>query len=271
MTNQEVIKVFETVKLEFLNPRDLICDNYQRPTDSPKSKKLINDMSLNFNPYGFGAVTVNRRADGTMVVEDGQHRVLFAVQKGLSKIPCLVTNNLCKKDECGIFEAKNNEKPLTSLDKFRVKFVEGSVKEKAIVSVLMTHGFYFPKLTEAKLYGTRIKAVDAIDYAYTTLNGSKGLDLLCTVINRSWSHDKKLIRTAMQNRYIKGLSVFLKLYGDKISQDTLVRKLKSTTPDAIANNYLGKIAAGNFTKYAEAILGVYNVGLKNKLPNKFIG
>ena len=97
---------------------------YQRALND--RKRL--DIAGNFNWVAFGAVSVNRRSDGSLWAIDGQHRLSAAKSReDITTIPCIIfeiPDNI--EEEAAAFLALNTlRKPLTSREKFKAQLVKG--------------------------------------------------------------------------------------------------------------------------------------------------
>ena len=97
---------------------------YQRTLN--EGKKL--EISSNFNWVAFGAISINRRINGTLWAIDGQHRLAAAKNRNdIDVVPCVVFNipdNI--EEEASAFLALNTlRRPLQSKDKFRAQLISG--------------------------------------------------------------------------------------------------------------------------------------------------
>jgi hypothetical protein len=95
---------------------------YQRMLNP--AKKL--EIAGNFNWVAFGAVSANRRADGSLWVIDGQHRVEAAkAREDIDLVPCVIFEIPdCIEEEAAAFLALNTlRRSLTSREKFKAQII----------------------------------------------------------------------------------------------------------------------------------------------------
>ncbi|MCW1985369.1 UNVERIFIED_ORG: hypothetical protein M2348_001101 [Sphingomonas sp. R1F5B] len=84
---------------------------YQRATDSPASKLLINGMVKAWDWTLCQPIVVSRRADGTLWVLDGQHRVAGAKARGdIPFLPCVLLSSLDHQAEAKTFVGLNTRR-----------------------------------------------------------------------------------------------------------------------------------------------------------------
>ena len=105
-------------------PKDMlwIDHEYQR---NEISLKNVNRIASMWSWHCVGAITVGRRVDGTLVVIEGQHRVLAAMKRvEIKELPCLVFNVNSLEEEAAIFLAVNTiRKTVSALDQHRAGHV----------------------------------------------------------------------------------------------------------------------------------------------------
>lgn len=84
---------------------------YQRATDSPASRLLINSMIKAWDWSLFQPLAVSRRPDGSLWVLDGQHRLAAARQRGdIPFLPCVLQSSLTHQDEAKTFVGLNTRR-----------------------------------------------------------------------------------------------------------------------------------------------------------------
>jgi hypothetical protein len=85
-----------------------IDESYQRATDSPASRRLINRIKQGWNWSFCQPLVVSRRTDGSLFVIDGQHRLSGAIGRGdIPHLPCVVVTDA---DEAQTFIALNTQR-----------------------------------------------------------------------------------------------------------------------------------------------------------------
>jgi hypothetical protein len=107
--------------IEWVHTSQLTVDkSYQRSIDNEGSRRLIASIAANFDWRLCAPLVVSRRADGSKVIIDGQHRWAAAVRRGdLLQLPCCLFTYASPKDEARMFIVANRaRKPMNRLDDF---------------------------------------------------------------------------------------------------------------------------------------------------------
>jgi len=115
-----------------------VDEKYQREVDEPRVKKI----AANFDPRLCGTLTVARRADGTLWVVDGQHRLKAAIVIGLTHITCQVFNSSGSAVEAALFyRIQKERKAVGSVGNHKSLVEAGDPDAVAIQEVLNRYGF----------------------------------------------------------------------------------------------------------------------------------
>lgn len=92
--------------LEQINTQILNVDRtYQRPL-----KNTYKRIAAQFDPLLVGVITLSRRADGTIWILDGQHRVAAAKEKNIETLDALIYEGLTIEQEAYIFSMQNHNR-----------------------------------------------------------------------------------------------------------------------------------------------------------------
>lgn len=93
---------------------------YQRSTENDASRKLIIHIAAKFDWRLCPPLVISRRADGSLVIIDGQHRWLAARRRGdLPDLPCCVFTYENIEEEARMFILANrSRKPMSRLDDY---------------------------------------------------------------------------------------------------------------------------------------------------------
>jgi len=128
----------EWVPLDRLN----IDSGYQRNVDNPPSAKLIAQIGRNWDWRLFQPLSVARRADGSLFVVDGQHRLAGARLRGdLPHLPCVVQVYPAPNEEAQIFDGLNrNRKKMNYLDTYRAAVGAGVETFARVEAVIKAAG-----------------------------------------------------------------------------------------------------------------------------------
>lgn len=94
---------------------------YQRSIEGGQSKSLIRKIAMFWDWALFHPLSVARRADGSLWVIDGQHRLAAArLRRDLYDLPCVVGPSRSLADEAASFVAMNiQRRAMTKLDLFK--------------------------------------------------------------------------------------------------------------------------------------------------------
>jgi len=194
---------FETVRLA-----DLRTDpEFNRPVSSQWVARLVADFQLS----RIGRLAVSRRADGTLVLIDGQHRVAALSQMGVPEgtkcIPADVYEGLSRAEEALLFVHLNNTKHVNSLDKYIALRRAKDPETCAIDQILAAHDL---RAAYAKTDGT-LGCIDALRRVFN-MGEPKGAVLGRTLatIGLSWGP----IREAYAASIVRGIGLYLNAHRD---------------------------------------------------------
>lgn len=125
--------------LENCRVPDLRIDgSYQRSIDNGSSKDLIRRIAQHWNWSLFHPLSVARRADGSLWVVDGQHRLAAArLRRDIYDLPCVVTRYDSAEDEAASFVAMNvQRRAMTAIDLFRAALASGDDTARKVARLL---------------------------------------------------------------------------------------------------------------------------------------
>lgn len=200
-----------------IKPSQTVVDErYQREFDEKRARAMADA----FDPALFGVPVLSRRADGTLVRIDAQHRLGAAEMAGLGDVPvlCEVHEGLTVAEEAELFLKLNGGRSaVRAFDKFRARLVAKEPIAIEIVSTLKSLGLKVEK-TQAK---RSVCAVQALDAVYHRGNLRETLDTLTR-----WGDGEP---AAYENQLIKAVSAFLSEY-PQVSVLELAAKLESHAP-----------------------------------------
>jgi hypothetical protein len=188
-----------------IEPALLTVDHsVQRPLDGTR----VADIAADFEPESLNVITVSERADGTHHIVDGQHRVaaMRVLGKDNTPVTAVLWKNLTRAEEAAMFRRLNNTRQVQTLDKFRIRIVEGDPTACTLNELLESHGWAIRK---AKSNGSFF-AVSALEQMYNTPPGKDldTCDALIRVATRAWGHESDGLRAEI----VKGLGVLLRRY-----------------------------------------------------------
>lgn len=116
---------------------------YQRATDGKSSRRLIARMHKRWNWQLCLPLVVSRRADGDLMVIDGQHRHLGASSRGdVPFLPCVIYSGLTLAEEAQLFVDLNTEpQRLSQADIFVGMLATGENNAVATAALLEETGW----------------------------------------------------------------------------------------------------------------------------------
>ena len=119
-----------------------VDSEYQRSVDSGPSQTLIRKIAQHWNWDLCQPLIVSRRADSTMWVIDGQHRLCAAQMRGdIAQLPCVLVDYSSPADEAASFVHLNQQRrPLRKLDVFKAAVASEDPESCAILAALEEAG-----------------------------------------------------------------------------------------------------------------------------------
>lgn len=149
-------------ELQWVDKAKLYVDHtYQRDV---QGQQKVNKIASAWSWPLCGVIIVNRRADGTWAVIDGQHRVLAALKRDdIPELPCIVFALPGIKEEAAAFQGANTMKSaMKATDNHRASVVAENPVAQKVNSLLVAHGY---SVTPASNVPHTTKAVATITKA----------------------------------------------------------------------------------------------------------
>ncbi len=131
--------------LQFMLTDQLAVDAaYQRELDA-QSRKLIGRIAAAWDWNLYQPLVVARRADGTLFVVDGQHRLEAARARGdITQLPCVVVQPSSRAEEAAMFvELNERRRPLTAYALYNGAIAAGDATARALAEILAGAGLSF--------------------------------------------------------------------------------------------------------------------------------
>jgi len=129
--------------MSWINKNEMVVDrSYQRTLQSRRSKSLIDSLTANFRWMHCSPLVGCERADGKIVIIDGQHRLAAAKRiPAISLLPCYVVDELTVAQQAHAFVAHNSARvTVTPLQLFHAKAVAGDAEAVAILDACAAAG-----------------------------------------------------------------------------------------------------------------------------------
>lgn len=266
LTGVDKIDVLDWGTIQSLPMSSLVSFEYNRPVRDPHWKKI----AKHFNPSECDALVVNRRADGTLALIDGQHRkmALLAVFGPEVTWPCRVVRGLTFQQEAEMFRALNEQRrPVTVVERFNAALLAKDQEAMEIESIVKNSGY------KLSLNGTQMRrqgGVGCIVAAGTLLQIHRSyregmLAEVLGIIREAYG-----TKVGPSGEILRAIASFLSTYHDEFDRNRLLLvlgRLPLSTWEQETREFM-KVMGGNASQGARHILVKhYNHGLRNKLPN----
>lgn len=127
---------------------------YQRATDSPASRQIIVGMVKKWDWSLCQPLVVSRRADGDLLILDGQHRHAGAIERGdIPFLPCVILSSLGLEGEAKTFVELNTKRQrLTQAEVFHGMLAAGDPLAKAVADIIAQTGWNVRKGSNTAAY-----------------------------------------------------------------------------------------------------------------------
>jgi hypothetical protein len=253
----------DSTTIEYVRVSSLAVDPaYQRGLDERRASVI----GASLDTSRLGVVVVSLRADGTMVVIDGQHRRhgLMLAGRGDELVRCEVHRGLSASEEAALFLKLNGgRKKVGALDEFRAALaarVPWAVEVNTIASRLKL------KISAGNSKRT-VQAVQAVKSVHLR---QRNLERTLAVL-ADWDDAS----TTFHGELMRSVATFIAHYDMRddsqgVDDKHLVRSLKSHNPESVLAAIKRRVD-GHIIKLPEAgcsvLLELYNKRLgKNRLP-----
>jgi hypothetical protein len=238
-----------------------------RVNTRPVDEKWVNARMDRFNADAMGALVVSRRADGTTVILDGQHRAALAKDVRGEDFPvlCVVHEGLSLATEAALFRGLNSARKVTPMQKFLARLTEGEPVAKGILAIAQEHGWE----VDGRQANRRIQAVSALFKIYGDGEGRDTLSNVLGVVTAAWGHQPDAVNVYVLN----GLGLFLDRHHD-VALDDLATRLASFPggPRGLVGDARGRRfqhRGSTSVSVAAALVDLYNQRRRgtNRLPS----
>lgn len=229
----------------------LSCDpHYQRDVNL----RQVKNIAANWDEFKAGSLLVSQRANGDLIVIDGQHRYLAARQLGITKMRAVVRRFATMPAEALYFtEVNTDRRGLSPLDKWKAELAAGIERSLTIERLVSERG------GQINHQGDTIAAVKSLWTIYDKhgeMHLAAVLDILMTALGA-------LNGDTCQGRYLAAVSEFLRLHSDKETERMVVklREVGTKKLNAMSNMYRASGASGFRASYL-ALVEIHNHAAK---------
>jgi hypothetical protein len=196
--------------------RDMTVSDAVDPAQREINNDWVNKIMTDFDPDAFGLVTVNKRADGSYAIVDGQHRIEAMRLLGWDdqKVDANIYEGLSLKQEAELFLLLNKRLAVPAMATFKVGVTAGRTEEVAINEIL--DGLDL-RVGVGRTGGT-ISAVGTLRRIYRRYGGE--------VLSRSLSIVKAAFGDeGFTTAVIDGMAMFVARYSETINDDRITDTL----------------------------------------------
>lgn len=243
-----------------INTKYLFVDDlYQRHLDTHRVAKIVDE----FDPNLVNPIKVSYR-DGKYWVIDGHHTMAALIAKNNGNdllADCIVFYGMTWLDEVNMFLAQNGKYARTVNINDRLRAMNNAGDPAVSKMVKLTEKAGFVISFNGHKGSNRIVALSTLCKAYANLTEDEYADYLA-LLKKTWGGEQD----SLSREILQGMYVFFKTYNGKFSTKNFVNRLHKVAPCAIIRD--GRVSsAPGASKYARQILGYYNRGSKDRLPD----
>lgn len=256
----------EVLKIDALE----IDPDYQRDL----RHDLINKISREYDIVKAGPILVSERADGTLMVVDGQHRMLGAKQAGETEVFANVVHGLTQEQEAALRLARNDRRADTIYEKFRTRIVMGDQKAHRITEIVRQNN------TDVNLSPSMTSGVNGIatlEVLYDIDGTGVWLGRTLRVIREAFGDDEMNPDTCSASM-LKSVCWFLAQHVDshEVPEAEFITRLGSLGPEDVRRKAVSHKAANGgamWVNYYRALVELWNFKrqAKNMLRWKTVG
>lgn len=234
---------------------------YQRPVDPNHVREIIE----NFDPLYLDEILVSYR-DNRYYVVDGQNRIAAFKHMNNGRdciVNCKIFRGLTYEQEADMFcHLDSIKKKLRYCESIRAR--AEAKNDPTIVGISETLSAYGIKWSYSGAGGNTdntMKASKVLVDSYEEL-GPHMFDVVIRLLARTWNGH----RESMAAPFIKGLSLFVRIYVHDANEDMFIKKLSALTPAEVKSLARAEISATkDDVKYARVFLTRYNFRSSKKL------
>lgn len=201
-TLQELASRPPTYELAEVDLSTIFFDHYCRmPVETN-----LNRLRANWQLEAVGTIYVSRRPGGSFALIEGRHRVMVAMEKGVTTLPARIYNELTYEQEAALYNLFNVYSPHSALDR-----LQGRLEAKVPKVIEMTRMIRKVGLDwnfDRKGLKGHINAAATIENAYDTW-GPKVLAEALSLLHDAWGQDSR----AYHDDAIAGAVQFIARYG----------------------------------------------------------
>lgn len=245
-----------------------VDERVQRRLDQKRAQEMADDLQ----PQALGLFIASQRDDGHTYMIDGRHRMSacrMANYPGL--LATRLFTGLTLKEEAKLFRIHNTMRPVSPVERFKVRVTEEEPTAVSINKVLSAYGLHVEHANNASL--GIISAIATLEKVYKGAGvraDGEYADLLDKVIRTLHrSYGEKNDRNTYSRVMMEGLGIFIATFGKRIEYQRLEYALQGQVPRQlqVQARTLRDAKGGTLGSCAaEVIHKHYNHRYRTKLP-----
>lgn len=259
ISQPEVISMEKTVCIEEHPASALTMDERVQRAIRPGHLKA---MAAKLDLDALGVIIVSRRADGTLIVIDGQHRIRALQESGMGDwvVTCKVFDGLTIPDEAGLFRRYNTTSKTNALEDLLKAIVEGDSEAVAIDKITRRNDLRIGSIGGAG----EGKIACATSMRKVFRSGEAGPAALAFAIHigvQAWGAHAD----SVEGHIVQGLGDLYVRFGEDIDRGALIRKLAKHKGGARgligqSKTLAGLLHVSTHRAVAHTVHGIYNRG-----------
>lgn len=198
-----------------------------RVNTRPLDQAWVDDREGVFDRRALGTLAVSRRADGSLIPVDGQHRaaLVILVEGPDALVQCEVFHGLSLEKEAALFGALNDKRALTPLAKFLARRTAGDPFVNEVAQIAEDTGWRIANSGAAGVItcvGT-LMSVHRNDKARKSGAKARDLEITLRSIAKAWGTRGE----ASASTIVAGTGAVVNLYQMAVDEERLVLALKT--------------------------------------------
>lgn len=227
----------------------------------------VRALAANLDLDGIGVITVSRRADGRLVILDGQHRIQALIDAGMGEWPvtCRVYHGLDVAREAALFRVLNNTSKTTAIEDL-IKGITAGDPESVAISHIAARNNLWIALQSGEGLISCAAAMRKI-YRSSAGTGPAALGFALHIATSAWGTHSD----AVEGHIVSGLGTVYLRYGEEVDRAALIRKLakyRGGAPGLLgqAKSLRAMRPATVGRCVAMIVVDIYNNGRRDRLP-----
>lgn len=205
-----------------LQINECVTDAYQRSIN----QQHLRDLEKNFDTRALEPITVNRRADGSLIIVDGQHRTLAASHKGYSSIAAKLYRTPLSYSEEAAQHLKlgTMHKSLSLYDAFRNQIEAQDSEALEIQRIVQDFGYDIGRNGHREASRGKIAAVRSLMTIFRKNEGNT-LRTILGIMQDTWGANADLSKMMLE-----GLAYFHDTFSGVYDSKRLIACLRLIDP-----------------------------------------